>query len=79
MTYSLKRGTARLTGGLDVYVSERVALGPRFDLFLGFGGEVCVDDGMDEECDDVDDALDNDDEEELPRNWMFGLNLSATF
>ncbi len=78
-TYTLKRGTARLTAGLDVYVSERVALGPRFDIFLGFGGEVCVDDGMDEECDDVDDAFDNDEEEELPRNWMFGLNLSATF
>ncbi len=76
---TLKRGTARLTGGLDIYVARHVAIGPRFDLLLGFGGEVCVDDGDDEACDDVDDAFDNDEEEELPRNWMFGLNLSATF
>ena len=78
-TFTLKRGTARLTGGLDIYVAERVAIGPRFDLFLGFGGEACQDDGVDEECDDVDDVFDNDEEEELPRHWIFGLNLSATF
>ncbi len=78
-TFTLKRGTARITGGLDIYVAERVAIGPRFDLFLGFGGEACQDDGDDEECDDVDDVFDNDEEEELPRHWIFGLNLSATF
>lgn len=78
-TFTLKRGTARLTAGLDIYVSEHVALGPRFDLFFGFGGEACLDDGMDEECDDVDEVFDNDEEEELPRNWLLGLNLTATF
>ncbi|MCH9684617.1 MAG: porin family protein [Deltaproteobacteria bacterium] len=38
---SLSRGGVRITAGVDVYLNEWVALGPRFDMTFGFSGRLC--------------------------------------
>jgi len=41
-TETVSRGSLRLGGGLDVFVAEYLAIGPRFDVTIGFAGKVCV-------------------------------------
>ncbi len=40
---TVSRGSVRLGGGLDVFIGRNVSLGPRFDVTIGFAGQVCVD------------------------------------
>lgn len=47
------RGSLRLGGGVDVFVSRYLALGPRFDVTIGFRGRVCITDEVEnftQEC-----------------------------
>ncbi|MCA9636170.1 MAG: hypothetical protein KC420_09110 [Myxococcales bacterium] len=44
---SVTRGLLRLSGGVDIRVSERVMIGPRIDQGLTFGGEACYHDSVD--------------------------------
>lgn len=39
---TVRRGSVRLGGGVDIFVHRYVAVGPRFDVTVGFGGRVCV-------------------------------------
>lgn len=87
------RGGARLGTGLAVYVGEHVALGPRFDVTVPFGGEFCesLDGngtiGDDEVCTDVSAIIDEQttsfDERlvrrNFPRPWSLAVDLRVVF
>ena len=87
------RGGVRLGTGLAVYVGKHVALGPRFDVTLPFGGEFCeaIDGngtiGDDEVCTDVSAIIDEQTtsfDERIarrffPRPWSLALDLRVVF
>lgn len=53
---TVARGSVRLGGGFDVFIGSFLSLGPRFDVTVGFAGEVCVeqfDAGPSKECFDT--------------------------
>jgi hypothetical protein len=85
--FTFNRGFAKIAAGLDIFLVEHFALGPRFDVFLPFGGEFCYETSYSaygynysyDDCDDIDDVFDNDDEEELPIPWSFTVNASLYF
>ena len=81
----IRRGIARITVGLDVYVHKNVSVGPRLDIDRLFGGSLCFETTFDEEqCTDVDDFEDFDDDETptkfaLPQWLTFGIDAKGHF
>lgn len=72
------RGVARLSAGLDIFVKDRLSIGPRIDYDLQFAGRVCSEaTDVRKDCvsfSDID--ADNDD---FPRWITFGLDLKGRF
>ncbi|MCP5071473.1 MAG: hypothetical protein GY946_33350 [bacterium] len=82
------RGGVRPSAGILFYAGQRVALGPRFDIVMGFGGEVCVRFPMSSKvCSDISDLKEEMDGKlekralvkDLPKPWSLALDLSVVF
>lgn len=82
----IKRGAAVFTGGLSVYVSRHLALGPRFDYTLPFAGKLCAKDMFGEGCtkvkeiiEDSSDPVERTNRRLWPRPWSLTFDLIAVF
>lgn len=80
---TFSRGGVELGTGLDIYVARRVALGPRFDATLPFGGSICTNTDGIGECFNVVDVVDSDTaaiarqrRRAFPRPWSVTINAT---
>lgn len=84
------RGAVMLGGGLSIFVTPRVAVGPRFDAVLPFAGKFCADIEADDDRHDctkigdmVDEAETSVDErsirKSLPKAWSFTVDARFVF
>ncbi len=77
------RGAVAPSMGLEVYVTNRIAIGPRFDVVLPFGGSLCQrSDGL-QECVNTVDIVDSDTpaiarqrRRDFPRPWSTTLQVT---
>jgi len=79
-----RRGAAMPGGGIDVYLTRRVAMGPRADIVLPFAGSRCIRQGGTEECLNVVDIVDSSDaaisrarRRSFPRPWSVTLQVTV--
>lgn len=90
---TVERGKMRLGGGLGIYVARHVALAPRFDITLPFGGRVCTEatgelvDPAGEGCNPVKRLVEEQEskveerafKKSLPRPWSVAVDLRIVF
>lgn len=76
-----------LSAGMNIFITERFALGPYFRLIFGAYPTGCyqaeVGDDETDECDDVEDlyedTLNTNDPDDLPHLWVVGVDVNYTF
>jgi hypothetical protein len=73
----IRRAGVRIVAGLDVYAARRLAIGPRFEITVPFGGEICVSGeapgvSSHTECTKV---SERDSSEDLPLSFAFAVNV----
>lgn len=78
-----QRGAVMPSVGIDVYIARRVAIGPRADLVVPFGGSQCLRQGRTEECLNTADIVDADDaaiararRRTFPRPWSATVQVT---
>ncbi len=78
-----RRGAVMPSLGIDVYLARRVAVGPRADLVVPFGGSRCVRQGNTQECLSTADIVDADDtatararRRTFPRPWSATVQVT---
>jgi hypothetical protein len=78
-TMHLDRGVFRVSAGLDVFVTNRFATGPRFDFNVPFAGELCS--AVDPIGNNVEDCTDVGDlggfADGLPKAWELGIAVKG--
>ena len=79
-----RRGGVMPGGGIDVFLAHRVAMGPRADIVLPFGGSRCIRQGGVEECLNVVDVVDSNDaaisrarRRAFPRPWSVSVQVTV--
>lgn len=78
-----QRGAVMPSVGIDVYIARRVAIGPRADIVVPFGGSQCLRQGRTEECLNTADIVDSDDaaiararRRTFPRPWSATVQVT---
>jgi|GEM_PF-1482696 len=78
-----RRGGVAPNAGFDVYIAQRVALGPRADMVLPFAGSQCVQRNGTQECLNTVDVVEADDtaisrarRRALPRPWSVTVQVT---
>ncbi|MEM6292860.1 MAG: hypothetical protein AAGA54_16415 [Myxococcota bacterium] len=78
------RGGVTPSGGLDVYVAPRVAVGPRVDVVLPFGGSQCVEQDGQQDCVNTVDIVDTEEaavararRRTFPRPWSASVQVTV--
>jgi hypothetical protein len=76
-----------LSAGMNIFVTERLALGPYFRLIFGAYPTACyqadVENDHTDECDDVEglyeDTLNASEPHDMPHLWVVGIDVNYTF